>query len=751
MLNQMSRPMPRTALPGLSAALLGLIAALPTQAQEAANAADEASPIDSVTVTARRREESLLDVPVAVSAFSGDQLAERGALDITVLQQTVPNLTLQVARGSNSTLIAFIRGVGQQDPLWGFEPGVGLYVDDVYIARPQGAVLDIYDIERIEVLRGPQGTLYGRNTIGGAVKYVTARMRDTPRLDANVNLGSYDQRDVIVSASTPVGSWFAVGGSVAMLRRDGYGENLFTGNDQYNKDVMAYRLTTEWSPTDSLFFRLSGDFLDDESNARHGHREVPGAGLTAGEVVLGDRYDNRAGIGDDNNVETRGASFLAQWDISDALTFKWITAWREGDTETLIDFDLSPAPALDVPAIYDDNQTTQELQLLYEGERVQAVAGLYYLDAYAAGAFDTILGLANLTIATSGEVDTESIAAFTDVSIDLTDRWSVSVGGRYTRDEKTGSVYRQNFTGIRSPLFGNSAAIAGLLRTDPAAYEGRKLKFTEFTPRVSLRWEPSDALMLYTSYSEGFKSGGFDMRGDAVLFPGTVDGYTPEYVDTYELGAKTSLAGGRVNLAGAIFYSNYADQQVTSQFALPGPTIVSFVDNVAKSKIQGAELEGTIAFTDAFSTAFQLGYIDASFDEFVTFDPVTGTRRNLADQRDFQNTPEFSGALSLTYRLDLSNGGELAFIPSVSHRTEYQLFEIATPALDQDAYTLVDASIDWTLPGGRTVLGLHGKNLTDEDYRVGGYSFPGALFGNSVNAFYGPPRTVMLTAHFSFD
>lgn len=721
----------------------------PALAQEAA----AASPVEEVLVTARRREESLQDVPIAVTTVSARQLEETGSLDITALQQTTPNLTLQVARGSNSTLIAFIRGVGQQDPLWGFEPGVALYVDDVYIARPQGAVLDIYDIDRIEVLRGPQGTLYGRNTVGGAVKYVTAPIGDAPKLDTRLDLGSDGQHDIILSGSTPVGDSFAIGASAAFYRRDGYGTNEFSGSEHYNKDVNAYRGTIEWSPTDDLFIRLSGDFLDDESNAKHGHREVPGLGLSAGEPVLGDVYDTRGGIGDDNNVETRGASLLVQWDLSEQLTFKSITAWREGDTETVIDFDNGPTPALDIPGFYDDNQTTQELQLLYEGERIQAVAGLFYLDAHAAGAFDTILGLANLTIATSGEVNTESYAAFADVSFDLTEKWSLSVGGRYTEDTKDGFVYRQNFTGIRSPLFGNPAAIPGLLRTDPALYDGRELKFSEFTPRASIQWEPSDELTLYGSYARGFKSGGFDMRGDAFAFPGTVEGYEPEYVDTYEIGVKTVLAGGRVTLAGAAFYSDYKDMQITSQFALPTapPTIVSFVDNAGKAEIQGAELEGTIEFTNAFSAQFQIGYTDAKFIEFVTFDPATGTRRNLADQRDFQNTPEWTSALTLTYRIDLGEAGELALIPSASYRDDYQLFETAIPLLDQEAYTLVDASVNWASSSGKLRLGLHGRNLTDEEYRVGGYNFPGALFGNSVNGFYGPPRTYMLSANYRFD
>src|SRR3989338_5294125 len=171
--------------------------------------------VDAVVVTARRREEALKDVPVAVSAFSAEKLEATGAADITELTRSTPSLTLQVARGSNSTLISFIRGVGQQDPLWGFDPGVGLYVDDVYIARPQGAVLDIFDINRIEVLRGPQGTLYGRNTIGGAIKYVTSRIGAEPELKLRGSVGSYGQRDIIVSGETPLGEMFSVSAAIA--------------------------------------------------------------------------------------------------------------------------------------------------------------------------------------------------------------------------------------------------------------------------------------------------------------------------------------------------------------------------------------------------------------------------------------------------------------------------------------------------------------------------------------------------------
>jgi iron complex outermembrane receptor protein len=729
---------------GGSAALVALGAAAmpaPALAQDSADVG-----IEEIVVTARRREESLQDVPIAVTAFSAEQLEQTGAIDITALQQSTPNLTLQVARGSNSTLIAFIRGVGQQDPLWGFEPGVGLYVDDVYVARPQGAVLDIYDIERVEVLRGPQGTLYGRNTVGGAVKYVTRRLGQESNLSARVNLGSYSQRDVIVSGDTPVTETFSIGGAAAIYKRDGFGQNLLTGAEHYDKDVQAFRVSAEWTPSENLFFRLAGDVLNDDSAPRHGHREAPGLGLATGEGVLPDVYDTRGGVGDLNSVETKGLSLLAEWNISDALTFKSITAWREGDTNTVIDFDTSPTPALDVPAYYDDNQLTQEFQLLYQGERLSAVGGVFYLDGSASGAFDTIVGIANLTIATAGSVDTESYAAFADVSYKVTDTFSASIGGRYTSDDKTGQVYRQNFTGIRSRLFGNPNAIPGLLRTN---YTNSR-SFSEFTPRVSVTWEPTDDWTWYASWSQGFKSGGFDMRGDAFLFAPTTQGYEPETVETTELGVKAALFNDRLRLNAAVFRSDYEDQQITSQVAI-GTAIASFVDNAGSSEIQGFELEGAVAFNEALSATFQLGYIDAAFNEFITFDPATGTRRNRAAEFDFQNTPELTAALAVTYRHTFANGSSLSVVPALSYRDDYQLFEARNPAIDQKNYTLLDLSATWLSADEKLTVGVYGRNLSDEQYRIGGYVFPGATFGNVVSGFYGPPRTWTLGVGYKFD
>nr|WP_312293567.1 TonB-dependent receptor [Brevundimonas diminuta] len=719
------------------------------QAQEAAPVGEQVSSVDDIIVSARRRDEALKDVPVAVSAFSAEQLEQKGSADITELTRSAPSLTLQAARGSNSTLISFIRGVGQQDPLWGFEPGVGLYMDDVYIARPQAAVLDIFDIQRIEILRGPQGTLYGRNTIGGAIKYVTKRIdADEPQGQVRASYGSYNQRDLVASAELPFNDKFAVSAAVARYLRDGYGTNLNTGNEHYNKDVTAARFSAEWTPTDNLFFRLAGDIVKDDSNARHGHRELAPSPA--------DVYDTNAGAGDANRVESKGLSLTGEWNVNEWLTLKSVTAQRDGLTRGNIDFDNLPAPILDIPARYDDDQFSQEFQAVFSGDRWSGVAGVYYLDATASGAFDTVLGLANLTTLTSGSVDTKSYALFGDFSYDVTDALSVSVGARWTHDEKTGTVFRRQYLGIRSPGFGNGAAVPiAAPRTDYTATK----EFEKFTPRVSVSYKLTPDLTTYVSWGEGFKSGGFDMRGDAVLYPDTVKGYRPETVETWEIGLKGSLFDNRLNFATAIYDSSYEDQQITTQYPA-GATVASVVDNVGSSSIRGWEFEGRLRVTDSLTLNGMLSYTDAKFDQFAAYIPTgplnttcptqPGCFVDVSDQRDFQNTPEWTGSIGATYTHWMENGSSLAFIPSASYRGDYQLFETANPILDQEAFWMFDASLVWTSSNDRLTVGVHGKNLSDEQYRVGGYVFPGALFGDSLIGYYGAPRTVTATVGLKF-
>ena len=759
------------------------------------SAADEAS-LDQIVVTARRRDEAQLDVPVSMTVMSSAKLQDVGAENITFLNQVVPNTTIEVSRGTNSTLTAFIRGVGQQDPVAGFEQGVGIYIDDVYLNRPQAAVLEIYDIERVEVLRGPQGTLYGRNTIGGAVKYITKRLGDKPTVSIEGSVGNFSQRDLIVKGELPITDTLAVGGAVATFNRDGFGRNLVLDEENYDKDVQAARASIEWSPTMDLFVRLSGDYTNDTSNPRAGHREIPG--LFSGAPVLDNVFNSRSGIQGPNNEQDYGGQLLVEYDITPEWQIKNITAYRETNSIQQIDFEALPPQDVDVPVRYENEQFTQELQLSYAGPIVSGTAGFYYIDATAFNAFDVrlfptgdVIGLPGLNAFTLGDVDTESWSVFSDISVDLGQLLSLdtglelSVGGRYTNDERTSRVLRQTFIGGVTPFFGGDATPIAT----SSDFRGSE-EFTDFTPKISLAWKPTPDQNLYGSFSQGFKGGSFDPRGDTTLAPdfdgdGTVSEdeifefmkFEPEEVDTWELGLKSNFFDRRVSTNIAFFYSDYTDIQIPGSVGVDSDgdgvseTFAGVTTNAGEATIKGVEFEGTamlgrdlMTVGDSLNALATVGYIDPEFDEFITnvSDPATGETalEDVSDERVFQNTPDWTAHVDLTYEFPVTlfdQPGDISLIGGWSYRGDTNQFEVPSPFLDQDAYSLIDASLIWKHASGRYEVGIYARNLTDQQYRTSGHQFvtpdgSASTLGleGVANAFFGPPRTYTVTARVNF-
>ena len=756
-------------------------------------AAEPAGDDGDIIVTARRRVESLQDVPIAVTAYSGEQLERTAAIDITDIGDTTPNVTLEASRGTNSTLTAFIRGIGQQDPVAGFEQGVGIYLDDVYLNRPQGAVLDIYDVERIEVLRGPQGTLYGRNTIGGAIKYVTRRLPNEVAANLRGTVGTYGQFDAVASASVPVGDLFRVGASVARLTRDGFGTNFTTGDDNYDKDVIAGRISAEAGSEETALIRLSADYTKDRSNTRGGHRLI--TSLRSGQPVLSNEFNSRGALLDPTQkVVSKGVAAHASIGITDDLLFKSITAYRKDDSSTPIDFDALAQIDVDVPAVYRNKQFSQEFQLAYDRGPLSGLVGAYYLNADAFTAFDVRLYTANallpgLTALTQGDVGTKTWAVFGDFSYDISDQLSVSLGGRYTNDKRDASVLRRTTILGGSPEFGGAAGFGNGIGF-PAATNGitsnfnGKRKDTAFTPRASVSFKPNDDHHLYASWSKGFKGGGFDPRGQSTAAADT-DGdgvrspdeiyefmaFDPEKVTSYELGWKASFLDKRVFTSLALFHSNYNDMQIPGSvgcFVGGTQSFCGITTNAAKARIRGVELEGTARLfgnpgSQRLNFGWSLGYLDADFKEYIDARGV-----DVADNRRIQNTPKWTGSGTLAYTAPLYEG-ELNLSSTLSYRSKSQQFELRTPMLDQGGFALLDASAVYDLPGGHWTLGLHGKNLTDKRYITAGYNFlaqnpdtgeflrtasgayiPTLGVEGVLTGYYGNPRQILLTVGYKF-
>ncbi len=747
----------------LALALTGLLALAPIPAlaqdpdpvaedeQEAAAAAeDELAMEEVITVTARKREESLQEVPVAVSVVTGEFLEDTGAQDIAELQAEVPNLSIYPGRNQSTTLTAFMRGIGQADPLWGVDPGVGLYLDDVYVARPQGALLDVFDVQRIEVLRGPQGTLYGKNTIGGAIKYVSKPLSDTPEGRISFTGGEYSNQDVKLSLSGPLVKGRLRGKiAFASLQHEGYGTNLFLNREVSDKDTTALRVAFDWLPSDDVIVKFSYDMTEDDAQPK---------GLTRLEanpfcpLFLGapcppeaNIFDTRSGLEPLNGTDSEGYSLVVEWNLGDSWLFKSITAHRESDSFNNIDFDTTPAPITDVEATYFDEQDSQELQFIYSGgERLSGVLGLYYFDGLAGGLVrNNFLNL--LFGTTDGTTRTDSIAVFGDGSYAVNDRLTFNFGLRITEEDKNGRAFNAGYT---DATFSQIAVVT-------ADYDETET-FTSVAPRLGLDYQLTDDVMGYVSLSRGFKSGGFNVRAQAAAFPDTSKPFKDEELTVAEVGIKSVLADGRLVLNAAAFTGDYTDVQVSTftSFDSDGDgTDDAFFGNflnAGDATISGLELEfdwssptvdwiglsGNLSFLDA-----DADFLDQNGDGFVDTQVIT-------------NAPELTGALNANFDFP-AFGGLITGVVGVAYRDDSTLTNEGGPdprnpsqpllPIVQPAFDLWNASVGWLSGDAKWRFAIHGKNLTDEEYLTNGYNIPvlGLLQGS-----YGQPRTVTATLEY---
>lgn len=731
--------------------LAALAAASGAVAQEAAETRAEPTRLDEIVVTARRRSESLQDVPVAVSAFSAERLSDLQADDISGIQYSVPNLYLD--KGDASNAVVYLRGVGQNDSLAFADPGVGIYVDDVFIARSQAAFLELFDVARIEVLRGPQGTLYGRNTIGGAVKFVSSPPPSTPAAYLEAGIGNYASRILNGRIGGPLIDG-VLNGKVAFAYsgRDGYAENAVDGQDDGDQNSLAGRIALDWTPTDRLQVLVSVDAKRDRPDtSRSPARETAITGaLTNGTLVTypaaTDPYRVNVNANGLSDLTGYGGSVTVRYDASDAVTIESITAYREMAFDLNLDVDGAPLPVLDILVLQDQSQFSQELRASYDaGGRFTGTAGLYYfrdedttfsgVDNGAATIFGfpvVAFGFQTSSLADTRQ-ETRSWAAFADVSYDLTEKLSIGGGLRYTKEEKSSGRRFENFFNpavsvIRNtPPFLAGRGVAGTPITGDADFDA-------FTPKVSVSYTPNQDVLLYGSASRGFKSGGFDGRATNNF---SFEPFRPEFVWSYEAGAKITGLDGRLTFNAAYFYNDYTDIQVTSFGSDPVTGVfVSLFTNAAAATIQGLEFELAARPTDQLSINASLGLLDAQYDEFDIL--VGGTITDVSD-RALVNSPEVNASLAVTWEQPLSDAYSLVLHGDAGYRSTVATEITDSPVLQQDAYTLISAFAAIRSTDGVWEVRAGVQNLTDEEVRVQGFNladFPGVQLG-----FYAAPRT----------
>ncbi|WP_243050129.1 TonB-dependent receptor [Dyella sp. RRB7] len=702
----------------------------------------EAKQLEGVKVTARKREETLQDVPIAVSAFTAQSLYNQNVQNLGDLQGKVPTLQIYAARGSNTTLTAYIRGVGQADPTWGFDPAVGIYLDDVYMARPQGTMLDVFDVNRIEVLRGPQGSLYGKNTIGGAIKYVSNPLPTQTTGSVEATVGTHGEKDVkgSLGGATSDGVWR---GRIAYAseHNDGFGTDLLNGSRNGNKNTNAARASLGFFPSSDFNAELSVDGLRDNSNPR-GAKMLTVNGLDPAYQPLSSDYDTRSGMPQLNNTTLWGTALTLNWIVSQEWTLKSITAYRGSSTNSNIDFDTLPEQIADVSAIYKDHQFTQEFQANYDnGGAVHGVFGLYYFNGTAKGSIDNIflgsppystLGLSQYG-STGGSIGTKSYAGYGDFTWDISPVWSLDVGLRFT-DEKKSAVI-QNY-GYADATFTNPISVL-------ADFSGAHTSHNT-SPKVSLDYSATDQVKLYASYSEGFHSGGYNIRANCSAIPESCRPIADEKVQSFELGSKMSFFDDSLMLNTALFHNIYSNIQLSvfTSYTLPNGTQGFFGDftNAGKGHIDGLEEEFAWKPVENWTFSGNFAYLHTKYTQFES----GGV--NIADTQRFTNAPKWSGGLNLEHTIPLADGGSVSGRINYTYQTSVYPETTLSPLIMQPSYGLWNAGVIWHINQPWS-LSLQGTNLANKSYRTTGYNIA-AL--DIVTGFYGPPRMVTLSARYSF-
>jgi iron complex outermembrane recepter protein len=733
-----------------------------------------------IIVSARRRDERLIDVPVAVTAFSRADLAKAQAIDLSGLQGAAPNLNIVQGRGSAASANIFIRGIGQPDALQTFDPAVGVYVDGVYLSRIQGALLSLGDVERIEVLRGPQGTLYGKNTTGGAISIVS-RKPDLGAFKADVSgqYGSYNQILLNGYVSAPIiADKLALSVAAQWDKRDGIVTDPLTGRKYNDRDSLTGRAILRAKPVETLELILSGDYTRQRNALTLGYPTAPllqTSLFPAGVKVLVPAnpygpYDYMASTsfkGDEGQrLDHWGTSLTVNFELSDVFSLTSITAYRKLDPDLYIDIDASQAELGDVFVGIDQKQFSQELQLKWDAGKFKGVFGVYYLnetvsshqEAYADDLFTFLGGPVTFTRFIDDKQNTKSYAAFGQATYDFTDQLSLTAGLRYTKEDRTYNrftITKSSFAGLNNLSFRFPDNLPPPLNTDNVA------SFDAWTPSVTLSYKPTPDTLVYASANRGFKSGGFNGRANSLAdltlvvngVPTLVTRFEPEKVWTYEGGAKGSFMDGRVRLSLTGFWSDYTDFQARVGGGTVGATGVFPVINAGKLRIWGLEGEASVQPVTNWNIRTSVGYLNAEYREFNDgrrVPPQSFSCNPTGNAITCQ--PAFAPPLTLTFGTDygiaLGNAGRITLGGDVRFIDKHFLSVDNRPGLTEPGYAVANAFVQYDAGGGGWYARGGVKNLTNSLYRTDGQEF--SSVGNIQTVYFGDPRTFSIMAGVRF-
>jgi iron complex outermembrane receptor protein len=724
-----------------AALLCAATAPQPTYAQGPAAAL---AGLEEIVVTARKREERLQDTPLSIVGFSRDDIERRQIVTLADVGQHAPNVQFHASGvGGKNSGQAFIRGVGQSDYFMTTDPGVGVYVDGVYLARSLGSIFDLVDIERIEVLRGPQGTLYGKNTIGGAINIVSAKPSLTEasgRVEAKI--GRFSRVDVRGRAEVPlVEDKLAAKVAVSSRNADGYGRRLLTGEEMGDENSDAIQGVVRWAAADNVELMVAADKTRVRETFSQSHLEeiaaVPLVGLYNmfigpydNRYITADPYDSNATENNYNNLDIWGVSGTLEWDLGGAV-FKSISAYRHMKARFGTDPDGSPVTIVNEDDYNRQRQFTQELQLTGKSlnDRLDWVLGAYYLhenaytlvEVFIYPELASAIGL-DLSRIIDSTQKTQSMSVYGQASYALTDKLNATLGARYTHEKKDydTSLY----------LF-----LSDVYLIDPTT---RKNNWNSFSPRIGLDYRWTEDFMTYISAASGFKSGGFNGRSSIA---NEIQPYDPEKIWTYEAGFKSEWLDKRLRFNGTVFYNDYKDIQFTLSTADSEGVQVVLVDNAAKARVMGAEFELQAVPVEQMLVAASVGIIDAEFTSVAPGAPIT-------EDSHFASTPKFSSSFSAQYAVPLNDWGFLTLRGDFSYRSRIYYEVNNLPAVTQKGYGLLNLQMSLEPADSRYSLTLAVTNVTDKRYKSTAVSTLDSL-GFAV-AQYGRPREWSLSAKYHF-
>jgi iron complex outermembrane receptor protein len=699
--------------------------------------------LEEVIVTARRVEERLQDTPISITVLSEDE----------DLDQVVPNLQFAnnaPLAGNNASSQIFIRGIGQTDPTSTVDPGVGLYIDDVYMGQSVGGTMDFRDISNVQVLRGPQGTLFGRNTIGGAIVLTSTDPGDEVGGSLRLGAGTDNLLDGMATVDIPfsdtVRSRFTFGGR----KQDGYVKRVQTGEDLGDTDTFITTGKLVWNPSEQLQLKLQYDYTRSNENGNplvfaasnesatfqrvaSADAGCPGFGgdwtsLPSVPLIDDERcandFQNKGEFRNNGTYELKsklknsGASFHVAWDISESITLKSITSARQLDWQGIRDADNTPLTILHTAYDSDGDQFSQELQLLFHGERYTGVAGVYYFEEE----IDDIVYVQlhpppgvqedsdnNLT-------ENDNWAVFTQWTFDFTDALSATVGGRYTEETKASTPDQFNYNNPDAKYL---------------PVQKYSEDFSKFTPSASVAYRFNEQAMTYLSYSEGFKSGGWNSHFNRPQTQEELDTFQffgEEEAKTWELGAKLDLLDNTLRLNGAVFTTDYTDLQFTYRVG-----VAPYLANAGKASIDGFEVEATWLPTSSWVVEAGLGYLDSSIDELRE---IAGIAVGVEEGNRLPYTPEWQANFGVGYTAVLGSGWSITPRLDLSYQDNTFFDANNTVEIAQtDDRTVLNLGLIVESPDSAFTVRAIANNVTDEVYPIAGNSSLGTGSGYAEIAY----------------